>query len=63
MSWSAKIEVGFIKLIINLNRSWSDEKNTVKIEAGVMKEYLLSRSWINENVLIVAGLMKRVLPK
>jgi len=31
-----------------LSKSWINEKNTIEIDAGVMKESLLSRSWINE---------------
>jgi len=34
--------------LYTLNRSWINEKNTVKVSAGVMKASLLSGSWINE---------------
>jgi len=38
--------VGFIK---TKNRSWSDEKNTVKIVAGVMKRIMYKWKRMNEN--------------
>ena len=35
-----------------VNRSWTDEKSFYELEAGLMKVFSLTRSWIDEKILV-----------